>query len=80
MRFYVPLLLGNFDRGGKRRGGGGSGGGETCRGGVVGALDSDTDQRSRRGQRWRNVVSIIARRYRFVTYMLIINYPFRDVS
>ena len=71
MIFPAPLLLGKVEGGGR---------GETCGGAGVGSLKSDTDQKLRKGQRWRNVVSIIMRRDFVVNYMLIISYPFRGMS
>ena len=48
--------------------------------GFISSPPSENYQGPSRGGGWRNVVSIIAKRYCVVNYMVIISYPFMDVS
>ena len=63
-----------------RREVGGGGGTKTYGRGGVGTLESETDQGPSRGGGWKNVVIIIAMRDCVVNYVLIISYPFMEVS
>ena len=78
MSVSKPLLLRNLECGGGGRWRGG--GTKTYGRGGVETLESETDQGPSRGGGWKNVVIIIAMRDCVVNYMLIISYPFMDVS